>query len=715
MIRSLELKFFRKHTDTKIDFTAGLNVLRGPNEIGKTTITEGILYCLYGASALIDKLELVVTWGHKESELWGRMVITVSATDYVFTRSKAGAECNYAGVDGKVIKVTGQKEVSAFSAQLLGADAKTAAVLMLASQAGLRGALDDGPTAVSSLMGKLADFDLVDRILENASATLSLGSVAPLQQKLTEASNAVTDASAALVDPAMLAQLGDLVSVQQGAVTVAEVRLGELQEISNKADDARVSAQTNNTSHGVAVQTIVNLNTTLTTERSRLLAAETDAAKVGDSAVLAGLRSKLVDAKNHKFVFDSYLKFQSIPVYPDVAWDDTKETFDASLAQSIERRDETNLMLRENDSDQLSLARQIISGDGKCPTCGHVAENHAHVIESNAAVQLKIDALRALRPGLLASLKEANDEIETMNSIVKIAKARQVVIDQVKHNLSIDINVYPGKVSWLGTIPDSNGPDVAAIERQIATFEQQERLTIQAEGRASAHRAAITDQVAAIDRAERILAEMRTIDMGPLQAAYETAYAACSAHSMHLMTLRSDLSVLEGQKWQADQQAAAAQALLATAQSRVAEYTKDIETLEFNNELVKKLKSMKPMITDHLWNSVLAAVSNFFSTLRGEQSIVSKDAEGFKVNGRGGSLSGSTLDMLALAIRVALSKTFVPHANFMVLDEPAHGCDNDRTTNLLGFLAGVGFNQTILASHDEVSEAVADNVINLGA
>ena len=715
MIRSLELKFFRKHTDTKIDFTAGLNVLRGPNEIGKTTITEGILYCLYGASALIDKLELVVTWGHKESELWGRMVINISGMDYVFTRSKAGAECNYAGADGKAIKVTGQKEVSAFAAQLLGADAKTAAVLMLASQAGLRGALDDGPTAVSSLMGKLADFDLVDRILENASATLSLGSVAPLQQKLAEASQAVADAGAALVDPAVLAQLGDRVSVQQAAVTVAEVKLGELQEVSNKADDARVSAQSNNTSYGVAVQTIANLNTTLATERSRLLAAETDAAKKGEPTVLFTLRSRLAEAKNHKSVFDAYLKFQSIPTRPDIEWDDTKESFDASLAQSIEHRDETNLMLRENASDVTSLQRQIISGDGKCPTCGHVAENHAHVLESNAAVQVKIDALNALRPKLLASIKESTDEINTMNSIRQVAMSRQAVIDQVKHELTLDISVYPLKAAWKGQIPDSDGPDVAAIERQIATFEQQERLAIQAEGKASAHRAAITDQLAAIDRAERILAEMRTIDMAPLQAAYETAYAACSAHNMQLMTLRSELSALEGQKRQAEQQAAAAQALLATAQARVAEYTKDIETLDFNNELVKKLKSMKPMITDHLWNSVLAAVSNFFSTLRGEQSIVSKDAEGFKVNGRGGSLSGSTLDMLALAIRVALSKTFVPHANFMVLDEPAHGCDDSRTTNLLGFLAGVGFNQTILASHDEVSEAVADNVINLGA
>jgi hypothetical protein len=32
---------------------------------------------------------------------------------------------------------------------------------------------------------------------------------------------------------------------------------------------------------------------------------------------------------------------------------------------------------------------------------------------------------------------------------------------------------------------------------------------------------------------------------------------------------------------------------------------------------------------------------------------------------------------------------------------------------MLGFLASIGFTQTILASHDELSESVADNIIAL--
>lgn len=100
--------------------------------------------------------------------------------------------------------------------------------------------------------------------------------------------------------------------------------------------------------------------------------------------------------------------------------------------------------------------------------------------------------------------------------------------------------------------------------------------------------------------------------------------------------------------------------------------------------------------------------------LRGEASVVTKDSDGFKVNGATiKSLSGSTLDVLALAVRVALTKTFIPHVDVLILDESAAACDADRTAAMLGFLSSCGFRQVLLASHDILSESVADNVIDL--
>lgn len=42
-----------------------------------------------------------------------------------------------------------------------------------------------------------------------------------------------------------------------------------------------------------------------------------------------------------------------------------------------------------------------------------------------------------------------------------------------------------------------------------------------------------------------------------------------------------------------------------------------------------------------------------------------------------------------------------------------HGCDAERSEAMLGFLKSAGFKQTLLVSHEEVSESVADNLIQL--
>ena len=59
MINTLHLKKFRKHLDLEVSFTAGLNVLRGANEIGKTTIIEAVLYALYGLDSSAAKVAVI--------------------------------------------------------------------------------------------------------------------------------------------------------------------------------------------------------------------------------------------------------------------------------------------------------------------------------------------------------------------------------------------------------------------------------------------------------------------------------------------------------------------------------------------------------------------------------------------------------------------------------------------------------------------------------
>ena len=104
MINSVHMKFFRQHKDLEVNFDLGLNVLRGPNEGGKTTIIEAFTYAFWGAKALRDTLAETATWGEKESALWVKTVCTFAGTVYTVIRSKAGAEVNYTK-DGEALLV----------------------------------------------------------------------------------------------------------------------------------------------------------------------------------------------------------------------------------------------------------------------------------------------------------------------------------------------------------------------------------------------------------------------------------------------------------------------------------------------------------------------------------------------------------------------------------------------------------------------------------
>lgn len=714
MIKSLELKFFRKHEDTKLDFTSGLNVLRGPNEVGKTTVTEGVLYALYGAASLCDTLAEIVTWGQKESALKSTLTISISSQAYVFTRSKAGAECNYT-VDGRAIKVSGQKEVTAFAAQLLGADAKTASVLMLASQTGLRGALDSGATAIGELMGKLADFDTIDRILKRAVETLALGSIVPLQTKLAEADAEVTAAVNAQVDPEVLAALDQQITLATDAHRAAVAVQDALTLEVEKADWARNAASLNNAAWSTAQSNVTAEQSKLDAERSKLDRAICEARDRPSGAEIAAAREALVASKNHAGIADAYRKFSTLGPYPAIAWDKDKASFSVEVDKITAERDAANLRVREIASDIASLKKGIISGDGKCPSCGHMADNHDHVSVRNGGIEAEVTRLELDRLKASTRAMAANNDLADMALVSKCAQRRDAICDGIIQYLALDSSCYPCKVEWNGAVPDTDAPNVGKVQAALQTLEQRESAALQAEGRATAHKSQVSDIEANLILVEATAAGLTLVATDPVEAAYDAAYRAYTEQAAVAREAGGKVQDLKASQHEMALLIAEAGVRLDSAKLRVAEYVADIKTMEFNNELVKRLKSLKPMITDHLWGKVLGAVSNFFSTLRGEPSVVTKDASGFKVNGRGGSLSGSTLDVLALSIRVALSKTFVPHSNFLILDEPAHGCDSIRTSSLLGFLAGAGFDQVVLASHDALSESVADNVILLGA
>lgn len=70
-ILSIHLKNIKSHRDTELSFSAGINVLSGPNGVGKSTIFEAIGYALFGVDAkdFVSNVDRFLSIGSKKGEI----------------------------------------------------------------------------------------------------------------------------------------------------------------------------------------------------------------------------------------------------------------------------------------------------------------------------------------------------------------------------------------------------------------------------------------------------------------------------------------------------------------------------------------------------------------------------------------------------------------------------------------------------------------------
>ncbi|GAM09338.1 DNA double-strand break repair Rad50 ATPase [Geobacter sp. OR-1] len=70
-ILSIHLQNIKSHRDTTITFSAGINVLAGPNGVGKSTVFEAIGYALFGVDArdFVSNVERFLSFGAKRGEI----------------------------------------------------------------------------------------------------------------------------------------------------------------------------------------------------------------------------------------------------------------------------------------------------------------------------------------------------------------------------------------------------------------------------------------------------------------------------------------------------------------------------------------------------------------------------------------------------------------------------------------------------------------------
>ena len=699
MLKKVELQNFRKHTDLKVRFTEGLNVIRAANEGGKTTTLEAIAYALFGSKVLRDGLDNTVTWGQPTNSL----KVTVEYGDYVITRSKKGAEVLAMGQ----VFVTGQSEVTAFCEKLIGADGATAANLMFSNQMGLRGVLTNGPKATAQLIEDLGEFDLFDRIIDAAQHKLPLGAAtvqADRLQRLTAELEALTTPAqpdAAAHEANLTALTSSLAAAKEAEATLIEKLAGARDAVA-KMRHARAHRST--------------LEANLAKVEGRLNDLRVERTSVEGQATLepratADLEEGLRQSQDLEARRRAWAQFQKLPT-PERH---SRKAMDAEIVciqADIKRADEAVRQAQTN----IKVAKAKLTTSSTCGFCGQDVSQFPEVAKRNAELAAAILGEERRTVEALESKEVAERALENVQALFRVEDEILRGVRGIEQYLERDESVLPAMFSWQGLPPPVAGdePDYASmlaeakryndailkastklemLNRQIHDLEDDRlKLVHELRGLCPVSDEALAQAEAGLKEGEETLAEARGAIMD-LQRSIDGAKADFQfAVAMHAAALEK--------REQLEKQV---------------ENTKlEISALEFNNNLVKKIRAARPVIGNKLWSMVLASVSTVFSQMRGENSIVSKEKDGFTVNGRSvDSLSGSTLDLLGLAIRCALTKTFVPGCQFIILDEPSASCDASREAAMLGYIAASGFSQVLLVTHSDVSESFANNLITL--
>lgn len=701
MFQELELTNFRQHTKLSINFTAGVNALRGANEAGKTTVLESIAYALGGANMLRDSLSETVTYGQKDSTLKVRLVFAIDGVTYTLARSKSGAEIK-AGLE---VLATGQTETRKYVENLLGASMDTASLLMLANQQDIRGALNPKKSGEAvTLIEKLANFSLIDKIITQAQGTLPCGTTTAVKSRLAtleqQALVPVEDDTGPFLAEAALAE---------GRHYTAKEKQKEVRAIWDADQRGAAAAVQRNVSRGHAELEVVAAAASLEAAKRNLGNIKVEECPA--NAYVAELRKRVMDAGRLSHALKLKVRLIALKA-PANEWEGTAdELHKAKLASEQAVRDCAG---RVTDSKNLigRLEAKMIT-ETHCGLCGKDLAEVPEVVTKNAATTAEITLLsRGVTSGLEA-LEAARQELDAINEIQQAHHSRQGLYAEAKEFIELDEGYVPARWTWVGPEITETLSNPTA---ELATAEAK----IQAHSRAVGQKQQAEQSVA--DAVEVVLRTTTARDK-TLGSKDADALILANSASLTSMLYAADTSLRDVQEAHKTAVQAANQALAVLRERQNARESLEsqrelarveLQDMEFNNALIARIREVRPEIADELWGMVLNAVSTDFSAIRGTLSKVTRSDNAFRVDGQSvAGLSGSTLDSLGLAIRKSLTRMFLPAAGFMVLDEPAAACDPEREAAMLGLIATSEFDQVLLVTHSDLADSFAANVIQL--
>ena len=173
----LELKNFKSHAKTAIDFNSGISLIVGQNGAGKSTIFEAISFALfkvYGTKTITDLVRSNKNINEK-IEMMVRLSFYANGDDYLVERgvtlnkSSSKSTSNlYKSYDGNYEMIaSGNKQVDSLIEEILSMDSSTFLNAIHIRQGEIADLIDKTPATRKKLIGKLLKLEKLEKAYEN--------------------------------------------------------------------------------------------------------------------------------------------------------------------------------------------------------------------------------------------------------------------------------------------------------------------------------------------------------------------------------------------------------------------------------------------------------------------------------------------------------------------------------------------------------------------
>lgn len=721
MIKNVTMKNFRQHKNLSLSIGKGVTVIRGSNEAGKSTVFEAIMFAMFGVSSCRDND--LTSWGEPKNSHKVEVVFESEGVEYTVVRNQKSAELNESNSG---LKVSGQTDVTRKVEEILNLKPNMGKQLMFVSQGETRGILSKGgQTESTKTIENLAELDVIENMIETLQSHYATGGVKQLESDAEKLNVEIQDLEAELQT-----KYQDCESIRDKRLKKAEAgiedQMGEINEIRSllekledlqvegeKAADSMRELNRNYQSYSVKVSNLESRKASLTETLSSVELVKVE--PVSEDEIIAiddeirKLRKQLPhwEAFNRykPYSVEEYAKFTVLELEEILEKKSTYlENYKAQLATSTYRIRELEKELKQEAGDV-------------CKSCGTVLKDPKEVEAHRNKIREELDMLKVNQKPLVENhIPELEDSVAILNKLLanNVPSAPGLIEEDS------DYPCFPPKLVWVGQ-------NIDLIEEYESKAKQLQK-NVQAYDQYQAKLKALQNSKDQLVEVETMLEELKLEepkkvtdeefdevldDLKKLTLEIKEVNLNLRICEMVIRDLEDEVKAAHVEYDKSMFQKAADEERLQDLISRMNKVLKAIKDVELNAEMLKFLRQVKPQVADQVWATICHSVSTYFSKMRGVDSVVTKDG-GFMVDGNNvSSLSGSTIDILGVAIRVALTKTFLPSSTMLLLDEPFAACSAERQASALAFITQCGFDQVVIITHEEATQSVADELITL--